>query len=1331
MNGSTTSNGADHDALYSSSPNPRWTSTHDQDRNIRQIKAALDIVHNARSSPDSRRQASVYLEGLHPREEVVQIGMGFVLDQSMSAALRHFGLSVIERYTIDEGDKLPNLTFHQLRSVIEHVALHLNEEDPPYIRNKAANIWVELTERRWGSDWMDMDEQLCRLWSKSVLQKEFVAVVLKSLAEDVFNKEDYVRDMIGSAAVGRAYIEILTPAAVRPKTVKGKPAAVLRYGDEGWIARLANYLDECMPQEVLRSEACHSCVLKILAVLKYAMGGAVPKALAIARCVERVSKGLMVPDYQIQLALFCRTHLKDADFISLLAILFKADSVRVLRELYAWTVVDASDIDDDKYALGKKISEIIKSRQIGHSDAVTALIGPLMDTCSRRLLKYELLSEPSDNSALLFLDEDFDTMPERHVFIGNYRRSCMSVIEAIVMKRPVEALQHVLSCVEDAIRALYTTCPPLNLSSYTTHSTVYLQVDAQLTMFDAALKGYLKWIGRTKSILPKDEAARLDVDNRLEAWGVGLLDMTFEDPMIKKRMLQVAVGLATSAVKRESFVLTVLKHVFTTLPADRPEYPVYSDAVKEVQMSFVSELCLLAIKATDFLTPIYTDLEAKIGEIRATSVANDRLRISFETFLFLLAHRSTSMPRDLRSSRLLAVVQAIQGSWQDASVASHLESLEGFTELVGVGQAQRYLLSRQANQVQDWSSYALDDEGKAIQAQLIQGFERLPLRATKSHLGASLDKMRKDSEEYKSGAALWESAVPIILPGLLKFLEYSHAYYDTRKWASGSREMQETASRALTDRFWQSGISTGTKDDFYAKVNDSKATLEGLASSLRGVIRGVREGCYSVLYYLSQIQGQLYQYDELPARLAHALFADCAALTPQQFMTMISMMRFLTANCPPSRRRPFLTPVVSHLLIQIDGKIRTEWGKIEQRRLQEESVDEDNLTEEMKDESVLRQFTYASVTYVAQLLDPSSKTSDAAASSAAAPERGPKATGDEVDEVNEDMDDVDLVDPNAPPPARPQPEAAESSRDFVLSCVGILEPFLSFCAHILQVPDTRCCGTMLQVLKSITRDVGRNSTRTSTSPAEQDITIATREYLCGDILRAAITSFHDGRLVDVQHDLSTFIVMVYMLFSPLTPTPGMVLLSISGVTEHKLKDVHAALFAPRGSTSSTTASAGMMAPAAAATIASPSQAASQQLTMLAAATQAALADRRKRALMERLLEGVRGVSLSEQGSVKPRERERELEREEEKMKQKDERRKKRGLILAAGAPPEEDMSMGMGLGVGDDEPDGRTREVLGGRAKGGGSGEGGGGGGGGGGRSTSPDWSGVAAMFLE
>lgn len=68
----------------------------------------------------------------------------------------------------------------------------------------------------------------------------------------------------------------------------------------------------------------------------------------------------------------------------------------------------------------------------------------LLDVCSKRLLKYESLSQGSETPVIAYLNEDFENLPELHAFLGNYRRYCITVIETIAAKMPQDAVVYVL-----------------------------------------------------------------------------------------------------------------------------------------------------------------------------------------------------------------------------------------------------------------------------------------------------------------------------------------------------------------------------------------------------------------------------------------------------------------------------------------------------------------------------------------------------------------------------------------------------------------------------------------------------------------------------------------------------------------------------------------------------------------------------------------------------------------------------------------------------------------------------------------------------------------------
>jgi len=128
-----------------------------------------------------------------------------------------------------------------------------------------------------------------------------------------------------------------------------------------------------------------------------------------------------------------------------------------------------------------------------------------------------------------------------------------------------------------------------------------LRVDAHFTVVEAVLKGYIKSTMSHGSKPPQDEQERISMENNLESWCERLLDMQFEDPIIRKRILQLAAAFSITLDKKVSFMLKVLEALLVTRLPEIPEFPAYSDAVKELQTDCMHELLRLATKMPDHL----------------------------------------------------------------------------------------------------------------------------------------------------------------------------------------------------------------------------------------------------------------------------------------------------------------------------------------------------------------------------------------------------------------------------------------------------------------------------------------------------------------------------------------------------------------------------------------------------------------------------------------------------------------------------------------------------------------------------------------------------------
>jgi exportin-5 len=452
-----------------------------------------------------------------------------------------------------------------------------------------------------------------------------------------------------------------------------------------------------------------------------------------------------------------------------------------------------------------------------------------------------------------------------------------------------------------------------------------------------------------------------------------------------------------------------------------------------------------------------------------------------------------------------------------------------------MGQLPEFLSANNFRGVQDWSNQQLPSDGQALQASILERSQHLPLRLTKTLLAASTEKLRDGTAAYETAAVLWAEAIPVILPNLLQLVSHAQAFNDIESnWSHLPAELQQVLRRVLTDRFWQAGISTESRDDFFARVSGSKSTYEGFASTVRGTVRQIRESSYYILYSLTRFRDFFYGIQDLPGPLSQALFGHAGALTAHHLSVLLTVSTHLIEGCPARLRPHFLPPMIQGLFRELDRKISGEWNEV--ARQVAESGDNDNLTDEMKTESILRQLTYSSVSLVAVLLDSRQGKLSIAHErlwcfyrkcfrhvqyglSTAFPEH--RSTGKKANHITEFArhDEHGRKEANAPPMC-----------DFILATPAVLEPILLFCNSTIRVRDTRSVVTIVRVMRSLLLQFKEKS--------------PIRDYFCNDILKSAITSLHEPYFVDCQKELASLIAGIIHLDEDM---PRSIILSLPGM----------------------------------------------------------------------------------------------------------------------------------------------------------------------------------------
>jgi exportin-5 len=267
-----------------------------------QIRQALEIIHSPYSTNDSRREAQDFLEKVKDTPEAPIHGRTLACDRAQPHIVRHYGLSLLEhaiRYCWNSYD---DTQVEALLSWVLTLAQAIASDDPSFLRNKAAQLWVEAAKRSWGAAWMDMDARLVELWNvpDSAVHKEFVMLVLETLSDEVFTGDDSVVAM-REGVLSKACVEIFTPTAVLVEAFPNRqPGPDVRHGDEGWLSRLSQFLGLCLSSGTKENDEIKTCTIKCLSVLLSLMPWAIPKSISAAQCVSILCAGLSSPHPEIQ-----------------------------------------------------------------------------------------------------------------------------------------------------------------------------------------------------------------------------------------------------------------------------------------------------------------------------------------------------------------------------------------------------------------------------------------------------------------------------------------------------------------------------------------------------------------------------------------------------------------------------------------------------------------------------------------------------------------------------------------------------------------------------------------------------------------------------------------------------------------------------------------------------------------------------------------------------------------------------------------------------------------------------------------------------------------------
>jgi len=360
---------------------------------LQRIQDALAASYDPRTSNEARGQTLQYLNDLKNQPEAPKYGFTLASDLSQQPFTRHFGLSLLEtsiRYRWNEHSEEQAQT---LRQWIITLARNVRSQDPAYFRNKVASLWADIAKREWAESWIDMDEMLAGLWNTSdndkiMVNRVLVLCILETLSIDICVREDTIA-MLRQEELGQALNEIMIPQVLFQKHVdsRGK-AQEARFTQDGWLSRTCAFLSSLAGSYSVTNEMVTTCATTTLEALKPTLVWISLDAVLETNCVDCLFQTLAYGDESVQrvgifysFSFFLHTKTFQASVEVLYSILGRQynphfhDSwqqifrsvlhttrLEMLKRVFLSAAINADDIDDAKYTLQKKISEVGPSR---------------------------------------------------------------------------------------------------------------------------------------------------------------------------------------------------------------------------------------------------------------------------------------------------------------------------------------------------------------------------------------------------------------------------------------------------------------------------------------------------------------------------------------------------------------------------------------------------------------------------------------------------------------------------------------------------------------------------------------------------------------------------------------------------------------------------------------------------------------------------------------------------------------------------------------------------------------------------------------------------------
>ncbi|RLV96172.1 Protein MSN5 [Spathaspora sp. JA1] len=374
---------------------------------VQQIISALGIVYDPKSNNNQRHEAQQFLETIKNNEESPFWGYQLALpsNNGKNYIVRYFGLSLLQTSISLNYYKFDSIKALTIRNWIIELAWNIESDDPHYIKEKLAFLWVSIAKRVWGNylikstynnnkenhpeeptkevvdqvspivssqdasdGWVSMDGDLWKLWNNNITCRELSLIILRTLFEDIYLLDDPIASK-RSVILNQLSIFIVTPNDVLTTIYESNPnVSICKNIPQGWFIMWSQFLLEILSTNDFKSQTCQTFVPKILSTFKTCLHWVQPSVLHQENIMQNLINILTIPDVKLKTLaidclhiLFTRNYNDLDDFEFFIGSIFTKEGITKLQQFYQSLTIDPDDIDEQVYSLLKKTVEMIVS----------------------------------------------------------------------------------------------------------------------------------------------------------------------------------------------------------------------------------------------------------------------------------------------------------------------------------------------------------------------------------------------------------------------------------------------------------------------------------------------------------------------------------------------------------------------------------------------------------------------------------------------------------------------------------------------------------------------------------------------------------------------------------------------------------------------------------------------------------------------------------------------------------------------------------------------------------------------------------------------------------